>query len=102
MLVDPRQIEPRHLLWRRLAFKKDCTARCIAKGDEAVAAKKYESAIELYSAGIELDSSCESLFVQRSKANLERNLFAAALHDANRVRTIVIISLAIVLILLIA
>jgi hypothetical protein len=102
VLVDPRQIEPRHLLWRRLAFKKDCTARCIAKGDEAVAAKKYESAIELYSAGIELDSSCESLFVQRSKANLERNLFAAALHDANRVRTIVIISLAIVLILLIA
>ncbi|KAG2030344.1 WD40-repeat-containing domain protein [Suillus americanus] len=68
------------------AFKKDCTARCVAKGDEAVAAKKYETAIELYSAGIELDSSCEPLFVHRSKANLDRNLFAAALHDANRVR----------------
>jgi hypothetical protein len=71
-------------------------------GDEAVAAKNYETAIELYSAGIKLDSSCESLFVQRCKANSERNLFVAALHDANRVRTIVAISLAIVLILLIA
>lgn len=66
-------------------FKKKCTARCVAKGDEAVAAKNYETAIELYSAGVELDSSCESLFVHRSKANLGRNLFAAALHDANRV-----------------
>lgn len=71
-------------------------------GDEAVSTKHYGTAIELYSAGIELDSSCESLFVQRSKANLERNLFAAALHDANRVRTIVIISLTIILILLTA
>lgn len=67
------------------AFKNDCTARCVTKGDEAVAAKNYETAIELYSAGIELDSSCESLFVRRSKANLERNLFVVALHDANRV-----------------
>ncbi|KAG2364198.1 WD40-repeat-containing domain protein [Suillus spraguei] len=66
------------------AFTKDCTARCVARGDEAVAAKNYDSAIELYSAGIELDSSCELLFVHRSKANLERNLFVAALHDANR------------------
>ncbi|KAG1786940.1 uncharacterized protein HD556DRAFT_1006392 [Suillus plorans] len=77
------------------AFKNDCTARCVAKGDEAVAAKNYETAIELYSAGIELDSSCESLFVRRSKANLERNLFVVALHDANRVRAIVVISLAV-------
>ncbi|KAG2753718.1 hypothetical protein P692DRAFT_20721428 [Suillus brevipes Sb2] len=68
-----------------IAFKKDCTARCIAMGNEAVAVKNYETAIELYSAGIELDSSCESLFVQRCKANSERNLFVAALHDANRV-----------------
>jgi hypothetical protein len=68
-----------------ITFRKDCTARCVAKGDEAVTAKNYETAIELYSAGIELDPSCEPLFVCRSKANLERNLFAAALHDANRV-----------------
>ncbi|KAG2082366.1 WD40-repeat-containing domain protein [Suillus cothurnatus] len=67
-----------------ITFRKDCTARCVAKGDEAVTAKNYETAIELYSAGIELDPSCEPLFVCRSKANLERNLFAAALHDANR------------------
>jgi hypothetical protein len=95
-------LERQYLPWCRLAFRKDCTARCVTKGDEAVTAKNYETAIELYSAGIELDPSCEPLFVCRSKANLERNLFAAALHDANRVRMIVNISLVVVLILPIA
>ncbi|KAG0701797.1 heterokaryon incompatibility protein-domain-containing protein [Suillus ampliporus] len=64
-------------------FKKKCTARCLAKGDEAVVEENYEKAIELYSAGIGLDSSCDLLFAHRSKAHLDRNLYAEALHDAN-------------------
>ncbi|KAG2346441.1 WD40 repeat-like protein [Suillus weaverae] len=83
MSMTDEDVKDSDLEWST-AFKKDCTARCVAKGDEAVAAKNYEMAIELYSAGIELDSSCESLFVHRIKTNLGRNLFAAALHDANR------------------
>ncbi|KAG0704041.1 hypothetical protein DFH29DRAFT_997923 [Suillus ampliporus] len=66
-------------------FKKNCITRCVAKGDEAIAASNYETAIELYSVGIGLDSSSESLFTRRSKANLERNLYAEALHDADKV-----------------
>ncbi|KAG2346485.1 hypothetical protein BDR05DRAFT_786028 [Suillus weaverae] len=42
-------------------------------------------AVELYTTGIGLDSSCESLFAHRSKANLERNLYADALEDAEKV-----------------
>ncbi|KAG2346810.1 hypothetical protein BDR05DRAFT_981412 [Suillus weaverae] len=74
------------LLWDHcLAFKKNCTAHCISKGDEALATSNYETAVELYSLGIGLDSSCESLFVRRSKVNIERNLHAEALHDAEKV-----------------
>ncbi|KAG0693719.1 hypothetical protein DFH29DRAFT_377451 [Suillus ampliporus] len=62
-----------------------CTARCVAKGDEAIAASNYEAAIELYSAGISLDSSCECLFAHRSKANLGQKHYAEALHDADKV-----------------
>ncbi|KAG1743655.1 uncharacterized protein EDB91DRAFT_1200564, partial [Suillus paluster] len=66
------------------AFKKNCTARCLAKGDEAVAEGNYEAAIKLYSAGISLDSLCESLLAHRSKANLERKFYAEALQDADK------------------
>lgn len=68
------------------AFKHKCTLRCVTKGDDAVAAGNYQMAVELYSAGITLDSSCESLFAHRSKANLKRNLYAEALDDAEKVR----------------
>ncbi|KAG2346373.1 hypothetical protein BDR05DRAFT_997367 [Suillus weaverae] len=67
------------------AFKKNCIACCVAKADEAIAASNYEAVIELYSAGIGLDFSCESLLVHRSEANLKRNFFAEALHDADKV-----------------
>ncbi|KAG0702651.1 hypothetical protein DFH29DRAFT_492432 [Suillus ampliporus] len=66
-------------------FKQDCIARCVAKGDEAVAANNYETAIELYSAAIDLDSSLDFLFASRSRANLARNLYAEALSDAEKV-----------------
>ena len=69
-----------------LAFKRDCTARFVVKGDEAVAASDYDEAIKLYSSAIGLDSSPDfSLFAHRSKANLGRNLCAEALADAEKV-----------------
>ncbi|KAG2151516.1 hypothetical protein DEU56DRAFT_908357 [Suillus clintonianus] len=67
------------------AFKQDCTARCVAKADEAVAADIYEMAFDLYSAAIELDSSSHFLFAHRGKAKLGRKLYAEALHDAEKV-----------------
>jgi hypothetical protein len=45
-------------------------------------------AIELYSAGIELDSSCAILYAQRGRAKLGRNLFTEAIQDAEMVRII--------------
>jgi hypothetical protein len=56
-------------------------------------------AVALYSAAISLDPSSESLFANRSKVNLERGLYAEALDDAEKVRVIFIIVIAIVLIL---
>ncbi|KAG0698960.1 hypothetical protein DFH29DRAFT_1081516 [Suillus ampliporus] len=67
------------------AFKQNCAARYAEKGDNATAESDFERAIELYSAGIELDPSCQSLFARRSKANLERQLYVEALYDAERV-----------------
>lgn len=54
---------------------------CVTKGDEA----NYETAIQLYSAGLELVPSCKSLLVLRSKAYLGRNLYVKALQDAEKV-----------------
>ncbi|KAG1771776.1 heterokaryon incompatibility protein-domain-containing protein [Suillus occidentalis] len=67
------------------AFKKDCTARCVAKGEEAIAASNYEMAVELYSAAIRLDSSHGSFFARRSTAYLARKHYAEALADADTV-----------------
>ncbi|KAG2148265.1 hypothetical protein BD769DRAFT_1720012 [Suillus cothurnatus] len=67
------------------AFKKDCTARCVAKGDEVLAASNYEMAIELYSAAITLDSSHDSCFTRRSSAYLARKHYVEALADADTV-----------------
>ncbi|KAG0691977.1 hypothetical protein DFH29DRAFT_861352 [Suillus ampliporus] len=77
--------KPSYLEWST-AFKQDCTASCVTKGDAATAASDYETAIELFSAAIALDSSCHSLFARRSEANLGRNLYAGALHDAEKVQ----------------
>ncbi|KAG1731764.1 hypothetical protein EDB19DRAFT_1317616 [Suillus lakei] len=66
-------------------FKQDCIARCVAKGDEAIAASNYEMAVELYSAAIKLDSSHDSFFARRSTANLARKHYTEALADADTV-----------------
>jgi hypothetical protein len=70
---------------------------CVTKAHEAVTASNYEMAVALYSAAIALDPSSESLFAHRSKVNLERKLYEEALHDAEKVRMIFIVALAIVL-----
>jgi hypothetical protein len=51
-------------------------------------------AVAMYSAAIKLDSSSESLFALRSKVYLERGLYAEALDDAEKVRVISTIVLA--------
>ncbi|KAG0701114.1 hypothetical protein DFH29DRAFT_876116 [Suillus ampliporus] len=66
------------------AFKQDCAARYAAKGDKANGDSDFEGAIELYSVAIGLDSSCYSLFVHRGKVKLRRDLYAEALHDAEK------------------
>ncbi|OAX42739.1 hypothetical protein K503DRAFT_709950 [Rhizopogon vinicolor AM-OR11-026] len=66
-------------------FKQDCTIRCVAKGEEAVAVSDYEGAIKLYSAAISLDSSCRILFVCRSNAKLGQHHYLDALADAEQV-----------------
>ncbi|KAG1738652.1 uncharacterized protein EDB91DRAFT_448861 [Suillus paluster] len=84
MRTIDEDVKDRYLEWST-AFTKNCITRCVAKGDEAIAASNYEAAIELCSAGLRLDSSCESLFAHRSKANLARNLYAEALLDADKI-----------------
>ncbi|OAX42738.1 hypothetical protein K503DRAFT_853745 [Rhizopogon vinicolor AM-OR11-026] len=64
---------------------RDCTVSCVVKGNEADAASDHEGAIELYSAAIALDASCDSLFAHRGKANLGRHLYLEALADAEQV-----------------
>lgn len=66
-------------------FKQDCTARCVAKGDEAIAVSDYEMAVELYSAAIRLDSAHDSLFARHSAAYLVQKNYAEALADADMV-----------------
>jgi len=72
-----------------LDFERDCIARCVAKGEEAVAASDYEGAIALYSAAIGLTGD-SSLFAHRSRAKFSGALYAEAIIDAEKVWTITI------------
>jgi len=68
-----------------LAFKQDCVACCVAKGEEAVAANDYEGTIALCSAAIGLDSSGDcSLFAHRSREKLSGTLYEEAIIDAEK------------------
>ena len=55
-------------------------------GDAALAASAYDRAIELYSAAIDLDYATDTIFSNRCKAKLEKNLWDEALIDAQKVR----------------
>jgi hypothetical protein len=68
------------------AFKQECRALCAANGDAALAARDYDTAIELYSAAITLNSASSTFFANRSKAKLGKMLWMEALLDAQKVR----------------
>ncbi|KAG1790421.1 uncharacterized protein HD556DRAFT_1446150 [Suillus plorans] len=66
-------------------FTEECSALCITGGDAALAAGKYDGAIDLYSAAIDLDSASDVVFANRSKARSEKMLWEGALLDAQKV-----------------
>ncbi|KAG2337664.1 hypothetical protein BDR05DRAFT_894853 [Suillus weaverae] len=68
------------------AFTEECSTLCLTNGDAALAASKYDRAIDLYSAAIDLDSASDVVFANRSKAKLGRMLWEEALLDAQKVR----------------
>ncbi|KAG2337645.1 TPR-like protein, partial [Suillus weaverae] len=67
------------------AFTKECSTLCLTNGDVALAASKYDRAIDLYSAAIDLDSASDIAFANRSKAKLGKMLWEEALLDAQKV-----------------
>ncbi|KIK34391.1 hypothetical protein CY34DRAFT_98095 [Suillus luteus UH-Slu-Lm8-n1] len=67
------------------AFKEECRALCVTKGDVALAARDYDRAIDLYSASITLNSESSIVFANRSKAKLGKMLWMEALLDAQKV-----------------
>ncbi|KAG1761434.1 hypothetical protein EDD22DRAFT_804504 [Suillus occidentalis] len=67
------------------AFKQECSALCAANGDAALAARDYDTAIDLYSVVITLNSASTTVFANRSKAKLGKMLWIEALLDAQKV-----------------
>ncbi|KAG2347849.1 hypothetical protein BDR05DRAFT_996186 [Suillus weaverae] len=68
-----------------IAFKKECSALYAAKGDAALAASDYDRAIDQYSAAIDLDSSSDTVFANRNRAESEKKLLEDALLNAQQV-----------------
>lgn len=66
-------------------FKGECSALCIVDGDAAFAAGNYDSAINLYSAVINVNSASDAVFANRSRARLRKMLWTEALLDAQKV-----------------
>jgi hypothetical protein len=69
-----------------LAFTKKCSAPLLTGGDAALAASDFDSAIDLYSAVIDLDSASDVVFAKCSQAKLGNRLWEEALLDAQKVR----------------
>ncbi|KAG1793138.1 uncharacterized protein HD556DRAFT_522194 [Suillus plorans] len=67
------------------AFIEECRAFFLTDGDTALAASKFDSAIDLYSAAIDLDTTSDTTFANRSKAKLGKMLWEDALFDAQKV-----------------
>ncbi|KAG2134884.1 uncharacterized protein EDB93DRAFT_1331178 [Suillus bovinus] len=66
-------------------FKQECSAFCAVNGDAAFAANDYDKAIDLYSTAIDLNSTSDVAFANRSKAKLGKMLWEDALLDAQKV-----------------
>lgn len=69
---------------RRALYASDSFVDLSASGDAALAASDYDSAIELYSAAIDLDSETDNIFANRFKANSEKMLWDDALLTRKR------------------
>ncbi|KAG1880264.1 hypothetical protein C8R48DRAFT_767066 [Suillus tomentosus] len=67
------------------AFRKECSALCLTNGDAALATNDYDTAIELYSVAVNLDSATDVVFENRSKVKLGKMLWMDALLDAQKV-----------------
>ncbi|KAG0709236.1 hypothetical protein DFH29DRAFT_1074959 [Suillus ampliporus] len=67
------------------AFKQECSTLCVANGDAALTASDYDTAIESYSAAIDLNSASDTILANRSKARLGILLWEDALLDADKV-----------------
>ncbi|KAG2098560.1 hypothetical protein BD769DRAFT_1677626 [Suillus cothurnatus] len=52
----------------RNVVQEECSAPCLTNEDAALAASEYDRAINLYSAVIDLDSTSDIVFANRSKA----------------------------------
>lgn len=59
---------------------------CFTNGDAALAASKYDKAIDLYSVAVDLNCASDVVFANRSKAKLGKMLWEDALLDAQKVR----------------
>ncbi|KAG2339547.1 hypothetical protein BDR05DRAFT_991937 [Suillus weaverae] len=68
-----------------IAFRQDCSAFYLPKGDAAFTASNYDKAIDLYSVVIDLDFANDTVFANRSKARSEKMLWEDALLDAQKV-----------------
>ncbi|KIK49125.1 hypothetical protein CY34DRAFT_797510 [Suillus luteus UH-Slu-Lm8-n1] len=66
-------------------FKKECSVLCFTNGDAALAANKYDKAIDLYSTAVDLNCASDVVFANRSKAKLGKMLWEDALLDAQKV-----------------
>ncbi|KAG1734780.1 heterokaryon incompatibility protein-domain-containing protein [Suillus lakei] len=66
-------------------FAEKCSALCFVNGDVALAASDYDRAIDLYLAVIDLTSTSDAIFSNRSKAKLGKTLWMEALLDAQKV-----------------
>ncbi|KAG2365623.1 hypothetical protein BDR07DRAFT_624150 [Suillus spraguei] len=75
-----------------IAFKHDCRVLyaaagvidLVTSGDTALAAGNYDTAVELYSATIDLDLATHTIFANRSKARCGKMLWDDALLDAEK------------------
>jgi hypothetical protein len=74
-------------------FKQQCSALYQADGDVARSASDNDKAITLYTVAIDLAAAgSDTIFIKRSKAELDMKLWEEALLDAQKVRKVSVVS----------
>jgi len=68
-----------------LAFMEECSVLCLINGDATLTASKYDIAIDMYTAAIDLNYTSDIVFANQSKAKLGKMLWEDALLDAQKV-----------------